>query len=49
MTTDNSAASTPITERLTLAGLGAVTVTSVLRLVLTGGKWLVRWSATCTR
>ena len=42
--TSNSAASTPITERLTLAGLGAITIKSALHLVLTQGKWLVKWS-----
>jgi cell division protein FtsI/penicillin-binding protein 2 len=38
------AASAPITERLTLAGLGTVTISSTLHLVLTQGKWLVKWS-----
>jgi len=42
--TSNSAASTPVTERLTLAGLGTITISSALHLVLTQGKWLVRWS-----
>jgi len=42
--TSNSTASTPITERLTLAGLGAITISSSLHLVLTQGKWLVKWS-----
>jgi Penicillin binding protein transpeptidase domain/Penicillin-binding Protein dimerisation domain/NTF2-like N-terminal transpeptidase domain len=37
-----SAASTPVTERLTLAGLGTVTIRSALHLVL--GTWLVKWS-----
>ena len=44
MHTDNSAASAPVTERLTLAGLGTVTIKSSLRLVLVQGKWLVKWS-----
>jgi cell division protein FtsI/penicillin-binding protein 2 len=44
MTTKGSAASTPITERLTLAGLGTITVRSRLHLVLANGKWLVQWS-----
>jgi hypothetical protein len=44
MQTKGSAASTPVTERLTLAGLGTITVTSRLHLVLTNGKWLVQWS-----
>jgi hypothetical protein len=39
-----STASTPVTERLTLAGLGTITVKSALHLVLTQGKWLVKWS-----
>jgi len=42
--TGTSAASTPITERLTLAGLGPITFKSALHLVLTQGKWLVKWS-----
>ena len=42
--TSNSSASTPVTERLTLAGLGAITISSALHLVLTQGKWLVKWS-----
>lgn len=44
MQTKGSAASAPITERLTLAGLGTITVTSRLHLVLANGKWLVQWS-----
>ena len=44
MHTDNSAASAPVTERLTLAGLGTVTLKSALHLVLAQGKWLVKWS-----
>jgi cell division protein FtsI/penicillin-binding protein 2 len=44
MQTKGSAASTPITERLTLAGLGTITVRSRLHLVLANGKWLVQWS-----
>ena len=44
MHTNNSAASTPVTERLTLAGLGTVTIKSSLQLVLVQGKWLVKWS-----
>ena len=42
--TNNSAASAPVTERLTLAGLGTVTIKSALELVLVRGKWLVKWS-----
>jgi cell division protein FtsI/penicillin-binding protein 2 len=44
MHTSNSAASAPVTERLTLAGLGTVTISSALHLVLAQGKWLVKWS-----
>ncbi len=44
MQKSNSTASAPITERLTLAGLGTITVKSTLHLVLTDGKWLVKWS-----
>jgi hypothetical protein len=39
-----STAGTPVTERLTLAGLGTITVKSALPLVLAQGKWLVKWS-----
>lgn len=38
------AASTPVTERLALAGLGTITIRSALHLVLSQGKWLVKWS-----
>jgi hypothetical protein len=44
MQTNNSAASAPVTERLTLAGLGTVTLSSALHLVLVQSKWLVKWS-----
>ncbi len=44
MKTNGPAASAPITERLTLAGLGTVTLKSQLHLVQHDGKWLVRWS-----
>jgi hypothetical protein len=44
MHTNNSAASAPVTERLTLAGLGTVTLSSALHLVLVQSKWLVKWS-----
>jgi cell division protein FtsI/penicillin-binding protein 2 len=44
MHTNNSAASAPVTERLTLAGLGTVTLNSALHLVLVQSKWLVKWS-----
>jgi cell division protein FtsI/penicillin-binding protein 2 len=44
MTTTGSKAAEPVTERLTLAGLGTVTIGSQLHLVLANGKWLVSWS-----
>jgi cell division protein FtsI/penicillin-binding protein 2 len=44
MQTNNSAAIAPVTERLTLAGLGTVTLSSALHLVLVQSKWLVKWS-----
>jgi hypothetical protein len=44
MHTNNSAASAPVTERLTLAGLGTITLKSTLHLVLAQNKWLVKWS-----
>ena len=44
MKTNGSAASAPITERLTLASLGTITVSSEIHLVQHGGKWLVQWS-----
>jgi cell division protein FtsI/penicillin-binding protein 2 len=44
LTTTGSAATEPITERLTPAGLGTITVKSALHLVQVHGKWLVRWS-----
>jgi len=44
MRAGTSTASTPVTEHLTLAGLGTITVTSALHLVLTKDTWLVTWS-----
>ena len=44
MKTSGPAASAPITERLTLAGLGTITLKSRLHLVQHDGKWLVQWS-----
>jgi Penicillin binding protein transpeptidase domain/NTF2-like N-terminal transpeptidase domain/Penicillin-binding Protein dimerisation domain len=44
MATSGTAASEPITERLTLTGLGAITFSSTLHLVQQQGKWLVQWS-----
>ena len=40
----NATASAPVTERLTLAGLGTITIKSALHLVMAQGKWLVKWS-----
>ena len=39
-----STASEPFTERLALAGLGTVSISSTLHLVQVQGKWLVQWS-----
>jgi cell division protein FtsI/penicillin-binding protein 2 len=44
MHTTGSAAAEPITERLTLTGLGTITIKSELHLVQVQGRWLVRWS-----
>jgi cell division protein FtsI/penicillin-binding protein 2 len=44
MTTSGSKAAEPITERLTLADLGTITIKSQLHLVQANGKWLVSWS-----
>ena len=44
MATNGTAASEPITERLTLTGLGAITFSATLHLVQQQGKWLVQWS-----
>src|ERR1035438_9699597 len=41
MKTNGTAASEPITERLTLAGLGAITIRSTLHLAQQQGEWLV--------
>jgi len=42
--TTGKTAAGPITERLTLAGLGTITIRSQLHLVQVQGHWLVRWS-----
>jgi cell division protein FtsI/penicillin-binding protein 2 len=42
--TSGSTASEPVTERLTLSGIGVVTLKSVLHLVKSQGHWLVRWT-----
>jgi cell division protein FtsI/penicillin-binding protein 2 len=42
--TTGAAAVEPITERLTLSGLGTITIKSELHLVQVQGRWLVRWS-----
>jgi hypothetical protein len=39
-----STATEPFTERLTLGGLGTVSIPSTLHLVQAQGKWLVSWS-----
>lgn len=39
-----STAREPVTEHLLVAGVGAVTISSTLRLVQRAGKWLVNWS-----
>ena len=44
MRSDGATASEPITERLTLAGLGTVVIKSTLQLVLRQGRWLIAWS-----
>jgi cell division protein FtsI/penicillin-binding protein 2 len=44
MQTKGTKAAEPITERLTLTGLGTITIKSELHLVQTNGKWLVSWS-----
>ncbi len=44
MNTTGSTAAEPITERLTLSGLGTITIKSELHLVQVQGRWLVRWS-----
>jgi cell division protein FtsI/penicillin-binding protein 2 len=42
--TTGSTAAEPITEHLTLAGLGTITINSELHLVHSQGRWLVEWS-----
>ncbi|HEY0717679.1 MAG TPA: penicillin-binding transpeptidase domain-containing protein [Streptosporangiaceae bacterium] len=44
VTTKNSTAHEPVTEKLTLSGLGTVTLRTTLRLRQAGGKWLVSWA-----
>jgi cell division protein FtsI/penicillin-binding protein 2 len=44
MRSNGATASEPITERLTLAGLGTVVIKSALHLVLRQGRWLIAWS-----
>ncbi len=39
-----STAREPVTQHLYLAGVGAITISSTLRLVQRDGKWLVDWS-----
>jgi cell division protein FtsI/penicillin-binding protein 2 len=42
--TSGSTASEPFAERLTLAGIGTITISSELHLVKSQGQWLVRWT-----
>jgi hypothetical protein len=42
--TSGATASEPVTEHLTLAGVGTITIGSALRLVQRSGRWLVDWS-----
>ena len=44
MKTTGSTAQEPVTERLTLAGLGTVTIRPTLHLVQRSGHWLVAWT-----
>jgi cell division protein FtsI/penicillin-binding protein 2 len=44
LTTTGNTAAEPVTERLTLAGLGTITIKTELHLVQANGKWLVSWS-----
>ena len=44
MQAGQEAASEPVIERLTLAGLGTITIRSAMHLVLSHGTWLVKWS-----
>ena len=42
--TSGSAATEPFTERLTLAGVGSITIKSTLHLTQVQGQWLVSWT-----
>jgi len=42
--TSGATAQEPVTERLSLAGLGTITVQPTLHLVQSSGHWLVSWS-----
>jgi len=44
MKTTGSTATEPVTERLDLAGIGAITIKPTLHLVQGSKKWLVKWS-----
>jgi cell division protein FtsI/penicillin-binding protein 2 len=44
MTTSGSTATEPFTERLTLTGVGSISISSTLHLVQAQGHWLVSWS-----
>jgi cell division protein FtsI/penicillin-binding protein 2 len=42
--TSGSTAAEPVTQRLSIDGIGSITIKTKLRLVLRSGKWLVAWS-----
>ena len=44
VTTKDSTAREPVTEKLQLKGLGTITLTTTLRLKKVSGKWLVSWA-----
>jgi cell division protein FtsI/penicillin-binding protein 2 len=44
LTQSGSTASEPFTERLTLTGLGTISIADTLHLVKVQGKWLVEWT-----
>ena len=44
VTTKDSTARAPVTEKLQLKGLGTITLTTTLRLKKVSGKWLVSWA-----
>jgi len=44
LVTDGTSASVPVTERLEIAGIGAISIPTTLHLDDRGGRWLVAWS-----